>query len=269
MKNQKTSRELSQQNKQPVKKLQKHDANLQKNSTLYFQIGLILCLLAAFGLLEMKFEKTIPNFSEGVYKIDDTPDDMALGKVKIFTKAKAELRPKTKKVKFVNKVIVTDKNKDEMEKALDIVEPVDSNPSDPILDPSVINVEGNPEDGDEDLVVPFVAIQNVPVYPGCEKKKSNFDKRKCMSDKINKLIRKKFNGSIASDYGLSGRQKIHVQFLIDRTGQVTGIQTKAAHPALEKEAKRVVNKIPEMQPGKQRDKAVSVKYNLPITFMVQ
>ena len=31
-------------NRQLVKKIQKHDANLQKNSTLYFQVGLILTL---------------------------------------------------------------------------------------------------------------------------------------------------------------------------------------------------------------------------------
>ena len=39
-----------------VQKSQKHDANLQKNSSLYFQIGLILCLLGTYGMFEMKFE---------------------------------------------------------------------------------------------------------------------------------------------------------------------------------------------------------------------
>jgi len=33
-------------NEQVVKKSQKHDANLQNNSTLYFQVGLILTLFA-------------------------------------------------------------------------------------------------------------------------------------------------------------------------------------------------------------------------------
>ena len=44
------------QNEYLVKKPQRHDANLQKNSTLYFQVGLILCLLASYGLFEMNFE---------------------------------------------------------------------------------------------------------------------------------------------------------------------------------------------------------------------
>ena len=44
------------QNVNLVKKPQKHDTNLQKNSTLYFQVGLILCLLTSYGLLEMDFK---------------------------------------------------------------------------------------------------------------------------------------------------------------------------------------------------------------------
>ena len=52
--------EFIRQNEKSVKSPQKHDANLQKNSTLYFQIGLIVCLLATYGVLEMKFlSKTI------------------------------------------------------------------------------------------------------------------------------------------------------------------------------------------------------------------
>lgn len=38
----------------------------------------------------------------------------------------------------------------------------------------------------EDLSdVNFEAIEFVPIYPGCENKKTNEDKRKCMSDKKN------------------------------------------------------------------------------------
>ena len=51
----KKNHELIRQNEKIVKKPHKHDANLQKNSTLYFQIGLLLCLLASYGALEMNF----------------------------------------------------------------------------------------------------------------------------------------------------------------------------------------------------------------------
>lgn len=64
MKNSKTPHELIRQNEQIVKQSQKHDTNLQKNSILYFQVGLIVCLLAALGLLEMQFENRIPNYGQ-------------------------------------------------------------------------------------------------------------------------------------------------------------------------------------------------------------
>ena len=89
-----------------------------------------------------------------------------------------------------------------------------------------------------------------------------------MSEKITKLIQRKFNSDLASDLGLSGVQRISVEFKIDKTGTVTNIKTRAPHPKLEKEAKRVINKIPEMKPGRQHDKAIGVIYQLPITFRV-
>jgi len=38
---------------------------------------------------------------------------------------------------------------------------------------------------------------------------------------------------------------------------------------LGKEAERVINKIPNMTPGKQSNKNISVIYTLPIIFQVQ
>ena len=82
-------------------------------------------------------------------------------------------------------------------------------------------------------------------------------------------MNRKFNTNLASDLGLSGRQRILVFFKIDKSGNVTQIQARAPHPGLEKEAKRVVGLLPKMQPGKQRGKPVTVPYSLPILFQVQ
>ena len=120
----------------------------------------------------------------------------------------------------------------------------------------------------EDVEVPFAVIENVPEYPGCERG-TNAEKRKCMSDKIAKFVQRKFNTDLAGDLGLSGRQRISVIFKIDKNGNVTGVRSRAPHPRLEKEAARVINMLPKMKPGRQRGKAVTVPYSLPITFQVQ
>ena len=117
--------------------------------------------------------------------------------------------------------------------------------------------------------MPFAVIENVPIFPGCERKKGNAAKKKCMSEKVAKFVNKKFNTDLASDLGLSGRQRISVFFKIDKNGNIVNVGARAPHPGLEKEAKRVISLLPKMQPGKQRGKAVIVPYSLPILFQVQ
>ncbi len=262
MSNSKKTHELIRQNEKIVKKPQKHDANLQKNSTLYFQIGLIVCLLGAYGLFEMQFKTTIPN--EYVYK-QEPPEsiEVLVDKFKVYEEPKAKDEPKMKK-----KLLLIDEPKivedDHIIKTLGIDTPEQNTSSDPI-DPGVLDVTPEPDD----IPVDFIRVEQVPIYPGCEKKKTNDERRKCMSEKITKLVQRKFNTSAGDGLGLSGKQVIRTQFKIDKTGQVTDIKVRAPHSRLEKEAQRVINKIPEMTPGKQRDKNVGVIYALPIIFKVE
>lgn len=121
---------------------------------------------------------------------------------------------------------------------------------------------------EEDIEVPFSVIENVPVYPGCEEG-NNAEKKKCMSEKISNFVAENFNTKIADENGLSGRQRINVIFKIDKEGHVTGVRSRAAHPALETEATRVISSFPKMKPGTQRGKAVITIYSLPILFNVE
>ena len=116
--------------------------------------------------------------------------------------------------------------------------------------------------------VPIAELDEVPVYPRC-KGDSNAEKRKCMSAKIAKFVRQKFNTDLAVNLGLTGRQRINVIFKIDTNGNVFGIRSKGPHPRLEQEAVRVINLLPKMKPGRQKGKAVIVPYSLPITFKVK
>ncbi len=116
--------------------------------------------------------------------------------------------------------------------------------------------------------IPFGVIENVPLYPGCESLSTNVERRKCMSDKITKLVQKNFNVDMASDLGLKGRQRINVVFKINKEGDIEGIRSRAPHPELEKEAVRIISLLPKMKPGSQDGKNVIVPYSLPIIFEV-
>lgn len=259
----KKNHERVDQNEQIVKKPQKHDANLQKNSTLYFQVGLILTLLATYGLFEMQFERTVIPLTD--YAILNDPDETII--IEPFKVYEEPIKQETPEV-IKKKVVLSQPPKivpDDFDKGKELFEIItaEQNTSGKVLTPEDVNVY-IPEE-----VVDIIGVEQVPIYPGCEGLSTNKERRKCMSDKIGKLISRKFNSDIASGLGLRGKQRIDVQFKIDKTGYVTEIKARAPHNKLEREAIKVIRKIPQMIPGKQRDKNVAVIYRLPIVLQVQ
>lgn len=116
--------------------------------------------------------------------------------------------------------------------------------------------------------VPFAVIDEVPVFPGCEALKTNEDRKGCMSEKINAFVSTNFDTSLGQQLGLEGINRVYVQFKIAEDGTVEVLGARAPHPVLEEEARRVVNLLPQMKPGKQSGQEVGVLYSLPITFRV-
>jgi protein TonB len=90
-----------------------------------------------------------------------------------------------------------------------------------------------------------------------------------MSEKVQKFVQRKFDTDLANDLGLEGRQRISVQFKIDKRGNVVDVRARAPHPRLEQEAIDVVKALPKMTPGMQRGQPVGVLYALPILFQVE
>lgn len=246
------------------KKSQKHDANLQTNSTLYFQIGLILCLLGTYALFEMQFvDQKI---------LIDTYETNDLATIDIVEKFRVErdIIPE-KKEQQVRRKVLTNKIV-EVPDDLILIDPANIVVTDvtPLIDKPItiddIDVIVEPKDP---VFVDFVKIEKAPIYPGCEKYIASKERKKCMSEKISRLVNRKFNTDIAAEHGLSGIQRVHTQFTIDKYGNVVDIKARAPHSALEKEAQRIIDKIPHMKPGYQRDAAVGVIYTLPISFQVR
>lgn len=262
----KDDRERIRKESEIVNKSKKHEANLESNSTLYFQIGLIVCLLAAFGLLEMKFETTIPTEYASSIPIDQF-DEVPIERFVEYVKPSAEPKPDVKKAITIIDKIEKVENDVELKKVLKTIT------TETKTSPKVnLNPDALPAlvDKPEDVFVPVNFVQKVPIYPGCEKASNNAERKKCMSNKIGKLIQRKFDGNdIASNYGLQGKQKIDVQFTIDKWGRVTNVKTRSNHEKLDEEAVRVINFIPEMTPGRQNNKNIGVIYNLPIVFEVK
>lgn len=131
----------------------------------------------------------------------------------------------------------------------------------------VIEVVENTSQDDLDKY-PFAVVEQVPVFPGCENLSSHDEQKKCMSSKIAGFVNKNFETSLGKKLGLTGINRVIVQFRIDENGNIQDARARAPHPELEEEAKRVINSLPQMEPGKQKGRDISVMYSLPIAFKV-
>ncbi|WP_242082791.1 energy transducer TonB [Aestuariivivens sediminis] len=231
-------------------------ANVGRNSSLYFAVGLALMLfLANFAINYKTYDKS--DIDIGQLSLDELDDE------EIPITEQIQTPPPPPPPPAAPEVIEIVEDEEEVEET--VIESTETDMEEAIVEVEEVEVE----EVEEDIEVPFAVIENVPVFPGCENEKNNSAKRDCMSEKIAQFVNKKFNTELASDLGLSGRQRINVIFKIDKTGSITGVRARAPHPGLEKEAARVINLLPKMKPGKQRGKPVTVPYSLPIIFQVQ
>lgn len=247
-------------------KSRKHEANLRRNPTLHFQIGLILSLFVAILFIEMRMPtKALKGPFEAV-PLEDVVWDDIFEVEKVQVEKVTQKQPPTQQVQQPDEFDVRkDNEKDFIETFVDLNEPDQSNviPNNILETTKVVEIIDTPVD------VPFILIEQVPLFPGCEGLITNQERKDCMSSKISKLVNRKFNTEIGEKLGLEGLNRIFVQFTIDKHGDVTAIKARGPKKELELEASRVVNLLPKMTPGKQRGVPVGVIYSLPITFMMQ
>ncbi|WP_350292848.1 energy transducer TonB [uncultured Croceitalea sp.] len=110
-------------------------------------------------------------------------------------------------------------------------------------------------------------IQEIPRFPGCFN--LNEEQAKiCFQKKMQEHIKYHFKyPNEAQQKRISG--KVSIVFTISKNGKITNIRTKGPHPILEKEAVRIIQYLPDMEPAKQNGKPVKIPYSIPIFFKLQ
>jgi len=232
-------------------------ADVSRRSMIFFQLGLIIMLFLSWQAIEWKTYDDAQIGREMLDVGDELEEEVPITQP-------IEPPPPPPPPPPAPEVIEVVEDEEEVEETI-----IESTETD--TEEEIVEIEEIEEEVEEEIAdVPFAVIENVPVYPGCENEPNNNAKKKCMSEKIQKFVQRKFNSELANDLGLDpGRQRIAVQFKIDRNGDVVGVRARAPHPRLEQEAVDVVSQLPKMTPGRQRGKAVGVLYALPIVFEVQ
>jgi protein TonB len=231
-------------------------ANLETYTRLFMLLGLVLSLLVVYLAIEKKtYDRVIADLGPANYNMQDEEQTIEIEQVKPPEPKKAP-PPAPDKIEIVEDEAIVEET---------IIKSTESNEDEAVVVKEIVEVNLDEEIMED---VPFAIIEDVPIYPGCKGSKAEL--KECLQEEIAKHVNRKFNADLASDLGLSpGVKKIFVMFKIDRTGNITDVQARAPHKRLEAEAIRVVNLLPKMVPGKQRGRAVGVKYSLPIAFRVE
>ena len=102
----------------------------------------------------------------------------------------------------------------------------------------------------------FQVVEEMPEFPGG------------MGEAM-KFLAKNIKYPVAAQQAkIEGR--VIVQFVVERDGSISDIHAmRGVNPDLDAEAIRVVSLMPKWKPGKQRGKAVPVKFTMPIMFRLQ
>src|SRR5690606_37782162 len=101
------------------------------------------------------------------------------------------------------------------------------------MGPKKIHVTDKPDD------LPLfnvMALEQGPIFPGCENVSSNEERRQCMSDKVADDMQRKVSMNLQRYPGLKGEQRMHLMCKIDKQGHVTDINTNSKHSQLNEEA---------------------------------
>jgi len=129
---------------------------------------------------------------------------------------------------------------DDKDKGVEVVGPVSTGPA-------IVEEDDN---------VVFQVVETMPSFPG-----GDAALMKYLGDNVKYPV-------IAQENGIQGR--VICQFVVNRDGSIVDVEVvRSVDPSLDKEAIRVIKSMPNWAPGKQRGKAVRVKYTLPVNFRLQ
>ena len=109
---------------------------------------------------------------------------------------------------------------------------------------------------EEEKVYNMAMVEQQPEFPG-----GQAAMYKWLSEHMN-------YPAVAAEEGVQG--KVIVEFVVSKTGAVENVRVlRGRHPALDKEAVRVVKAMPNWNPGRNNSQPVKVTYTLPVQFKLQ
>jgi len=228
-------------------------ANVGRNSSLYFAVGLNVMLVLTYLGLEHKTYETEAIKIDLLMLDDQFDEDIPITTINIPP-------PPPPKIIVTEAITIVEDVEDVEETVIESTEIG----QDDIIEERIVSVDDvGVEEVEEDIEVPFAVIEKVPRFPGC--KGNNTELKACFQRKMQEHLLENFRYPYAAaELNIQGR--VFVFFLIDKNGIVTKIKSRGPDKLLETEAERIISLLPKMEPGKQRNRSVGVPYSIPINF---
>lgn len=224
-----------------VKKSEK--ASLEKDKLVYVLMGLVFVLSLVYVALEWT-EREVTK-----YEVTDTE---FLFEEEVDIQQTTQETPPPPPPPAVQEVEVLNVVEDNVE-----TESIEVNAEDDKAEEVVIAapVEAPVEEEEEEVV--FVVVESMPEFPGGQQALFKY-----LSENVKYPV-------IAQENGIQGR--VICQFVVNKDGSIVDVEVvrSGGDASLDKEAVRVIKSMPKWKPGKQRGKAVRVKYTVPVNFKLQ
>ncbi len=220
------------------------NADLENKRGLFLEIGLVLTLALVFFAFEWRVDSQEANVLTDVQELE--VDDEIIP----ITREPQDIPPPPPPAPRLTDFITIVDDDEDFEEELVIEEAT----VDIDEDVKIQVLDGDESDDDEEHI--FVIVEEMPKFPG-----GDVELMRWINKSVNYPV-------IAQENGISGR--VHLNFVINENGGIENIVVvRGVDPSLDKEAIRVIKKMPKWNPGKQRGKAVKVSFSLPINFQLQ
>ncbi len=225
-----------------IKKSQK--ADLENKRGLFLEIGLALTLALVFLAFEWRVDTSEATALETEQEIQGEEEIIPITRQEPV-KPPPPPPPAPKVADILNIVDNDEEIDDELE-----IEDSEANEE---ADVEIQVVEESEEEDEQQV---FVIVEDMPEFPG-----GDIELLRWISKAVKYPV-------IAQENGITGR--VYVGFVVNKLGQIENAKIlRGVDPSLDKEAIRVINKMPKWKPGKQRGKAVKVSFQVPINFQLQ
>lgn len=219
-------------------------ANLQSKKFTFLEIGLVLTLLAIWGVFE--FTTKAENAGMQNNYIACGGDDELIDIVVTRPEPPQPPAPPVRKIADIIEVT------NDPETTCD--EPIDTE----IDFYEAVQIEELPSPSCSDEIIceedlpPFIVCEDMPEFRG--------NLLKYVAEHV-------VYPEVAKENDIQGT--VYVGFVIDAKGKVTDVTlVRGVDPLLDKEALKVVENLPDWKPGKQSGKNVKVRMNIPIKFQL-